>query len=119
MDEKNTAEEAGQVKKLLEKNLKLTEEIYKMSKSIKSFMMWQKIFGFLKILIIVVPIVLGIIYLPPLLKNVLGQYQDLLGIGGGGSGNIIENLLKGGAGGLDLNNIDADKLPAEAQKYLK
>ena len=118
MDEKNTAEEAGQVKKLLEKNLKLTEEIYKMSKSIKSFMMWQKIFGFLKILIIVVPIVIGILYLPPLLKNVFEQYQGLLGIEGDG-GNIIENLLKSGAGGLDLNNIDADKLPPEAQKYLK
>ena len=103
-----------EVKKLLEKNLKLTEEIHRMAKSIKSFMMWQKIFGFLKILIIVVPIVIGIIYLPPLLKNIFEQYQGLFGIGGDASGNIIENLLKGGTGGLDLNSIDTNKLPPEA-----
>jgi len=88
-----------EIKKILEKNLKLTKEIHEMAKSIKSFMMWQRVFSFLKILIIVVPIVIGIIYLPPLLKNVFEQYQGLLGIGGGTSGNIIENLLKGGAEG--------------------
>lgn len=91
-----------EIKKILEKNLKLTEEIHEMAKSIKSFMMWQRIFSFLKILIIVVPIVIGILYLPPLLKNVFKQYGDLLGIEGGESGNVVENLLKNGVEGAGL-----------------
>lgn len=109
------------IKKLLEKNLELTEEILKMTKSIKNFTTHQRIFGILKLLIIVVPIILGIIYLPPLLKGITEQYKELLGIKSEASGNItgLLDLLKGGAGGENLKNIDINKLPPEAQKYLK
>jgi len=104
-----------EIKKLLEKNLELTEEIYKMVKGIKKYIFWQKVFSFLKILIIVVPIIIGIIYLPPLLKGVFQQYQSLLGGGdglnsGSGNSNLLENLLKGSGG---------TKVPAELEKYLR
>ncbi|MBU4257424.1 hypothetical protein KKC04_03350 [Patescibacteria group bacterium] len=117
----NLPDESSQIKKLLEKNLELTEEIFKMAKSIKSFVIHQRIFGILKLLIIVVPIILGIIYLPPLLSGITEQYKDLLGIKSGAGGNItnILDLLKGGAGGENLKNVDINKLPPEAQKYLK
>ncbi len=112
-----------EIKKLLEENLKLTQEIYRMTKKIKSFIAFQKVMSFIYFLLIVVPIILGIIYLPPLLKNVYSQYSELLG----GEGGInIESLLKGGqapAGlnldSVDLKNIDVKKLPPELQKYLK
>ena len=107
-----------EIKKLLEKNLKLTGEIYKMAKSIKSFILWQRIFSALKILIIVVPIIIGIIYLPPLLKDLINQYQSILGLGGGEAGSMLD-LLKGGAGGLGLDNIDVNKTPLDIQKLLK
>ena len=100
-----------EIKKLLEKNLELTEEIHRMVKSIKSHIFWQNVFSFLKILIIVVPIIIGIIYLPPLLKGVFQQYQSLLGggdglnlesggLGGleGSGGNLLESFLKGSGG---------------------
>ncbi len=95
-----------EIKKLLQKNLELTEEIYKMSKSMKHFITFQKFMSFIYFLIIVVPIVLGIIYLPPLLGNVFKQYQELLGVG---SPAGVTDLLKGGGldlKGLDLKNID-------------
>ena len=66
------------IEKLLRRNLELTEEIHKMTKRIDQFVFWQKVLGTLQILIIVVPIILGVIYLPPLLENVLSQYQKLL-----------------------------------------
>ena len=77
-------------------------------------MFWQNVWSFLKILIIVVPIVIGIIYLPPLLKGVFQQYQSLLGGGdgldsGSGNGNLLDNLLKGSGG---------TKIPSELEKYL-
>jgi hypothetical protein len=58
---------------------------------IKNYVFWARVGGFLKILLIIVPLVLSILFLPPLLKNVLGQYSDLLG-GGANSTNILNSL---------------------------
>jgi len=108
-----------ELKKLLEENLKLTKEIHTMTKGIKSFVLWQRIFGVLKLLIIVVPIVLGIIYLPSLIESIQQRYQEILGIEGvGGAGNIFD-ILKSGISEQGLKDIDIDKLPPEAKKYLK
>lgn len=105
-------------KKLLKKNLELTEEIYKMTKKIKRFVNFQQVMSLVYFLIIVVPIVLGIIYLPPLLNNYINQYKEILGIPGGEI-NILD-LLKGGSGGLpDLKNLDPKNLPANYQDLLK
>ncbi len=83
----------GKMEELLKRNLELTEEIHKMTKKIDRFVFWQKITWTLNILIIVVPIVLGIIYLPPLLKNTLGQYQKLLEDGSNGVNSIPSSEL--------------------------
>ncbi|MBU1987293.1 MAG: hypothetical protein ABII94_00555 [Patescibacteria group bacterium] len=69
-----------EIKKILKQNTELTKEIYKMTKKISRFIFWQKVFNILKILIILVPITLGIIYLPPLFKNFTKQYQGFLNI---------------------------------------
>ena len=90
-----------EIKKLLKENLKLNQEIYKMVKGIKSFVFWQRIWGVVKILVIVGPIIVGIIYLPPLFKQVLGQYQSLLGVGQNDLN--LENLLNDD--GLDVNSL--------------
>ncbi len=81
----NTMEE------MLEENLKLTKEMHEMVVGIKKYVFWARVGGFLKILLIVVPIILSIIFLPPLLKGVLGQYNDLLGEGVS-SANLLNSL---------------------------
>ncbi|PIT95586.1 hypothetical protein COT96_00370 [Candidatus Falkowbacteria bacterium CG10_big_fil_rev_8_21_14_0_10_38_22] len=68
-----------EIKKILEENLKLTQEIHQMTKKIKNYINFQKVMSLIYILLIVVPIILGIIYLPPLLSNLLEQYRGLLG----------------------------------------
>lgn len=68
------------IEELLEKNIKLTEDIHEMTVHIKKYIFWQRIFGFLKLFIILIPIILSIIYLPPLLGQVIEQYQSILGI---------------------------------------
>ena len=107
-----------ETKKLLEQNLAYSREIYKSTKYIKNYVFWAQIAGVLKILIIVVPIILGIIYLPPLLRGVFDQYKDLLGVQAG-TANPTEGLLKGATGNLDLNSIDIDKLPANIREMIK
>ena len=104
-----------EIKKLLEKNLELNQEIFKMVKSIKNYVITQRIWFAIKILIILVPIILGIIYLPPLFKNVVGRYQQLLGLSQGGLN--LESLL--GGSGLDINKVDLDNVPADIKNYIK
>jgi len=68
-----------EIRELLGENLKLNKEIHVMVKSVKKYMMWQQIWSIFKILIIVVPIVLGLIYLPAMLQPLFEQYKDLMG----------------------------------------
>lgn len=75
----------NEIKKLLEENLAMNKEILSMTTSIKKYVRWQKILGIIKLLIIVIPIIIAIIYIPPFITNVLGSYTDLLGLGIGGS----------------------------------
>jgi hypothetical protein len=79
------------LKKLLEENLQLNKENYVMLKSMKRYFAWQKIVSVIYFILIVGPLIFGVIYLPSLLKPILGEYQDLLG----GSGQInLQDLQK-------------------------
>ncbi len=93
-----------EIKKLLEENLKLTQEIHAMTKKIKGHMTFQRIVSYFYLFIIIAPIVLGFIYLPPLLNSLFSQYKDILGIQGG-STDIMQSLLNGGTGNIDVNSI--------------
>jgi len=105
-----------EIKKLLEENLAYSKEIYRLTRKIKSYITFQKVMSIIYFLLIVVPIIIGVIYLPPLLKGVFDQYKSLLG-DESGAGPSIESLLKSGAG--SLNNTDVNKLPANIRAMLK
>ena len=106
-EEEITANEAGQVKELLEKNLALTKEIHKMVGQIKRHINFQKVISFIYLLLIIVPIILGFIFLPPLLSGYIKEYQDLLGTDANlnNAGNTLNDLKAG--------------LPANLQNLLK
>lgn len=57
--------------KLLQENLARDQEILKAIKDIKRHIRWQQIWSTLRFLIIIIPIILGFIYLPPLIKDAL------------------------------------------------
>ncbi|MFC1622530.1 hypothetical protein ACFL1Y_00850 [Patescibacteria group bacterium] len=62
---------------------KLTQEellwkIYESTEKTRKYILWGKILSIIKILIIVIPIVLAIIYLPPYIEKVTAPYQELL-----------------------------------------
>ncbi len=91
------------IEKLLEKNLEEIQEIKKEVDYIKRYVFWSKVWSFSKIFFIVLPLIIGYIYLIPIFKNVLSQYVDLLGIQGGLKNmpaneqvpaNIINNFLQ-------------------------
>lgn len=117
MNEENKTNEAEQIKKLLEQNLAYSKEIYTMTRKIKSYITFQKVVSVIYILLIVVPIILSIIFLPPLISNYLGQYQELLG-GSQSGASTIKDLLKGASGNLNLNNVDVNKLSPQVKNLL-
>jgi len=67
-----------EVTKLLQANLERSEEILKISQEIKKYIHWQNIWGISRLLLIVIPLIIGFIYLPPLIKEVFQSYQSLL-----------------------------------------
>jgi len=75
---KGNLKDQQDLQKLLEENLRISKELYSMTKKIKDWMAWQRVWGIIKILIIIIPIVFASIYLPPLLVKALQPYQELL-----------------------------------------
>ena len=76
MVENNQNLDHGKLENLIKENLILTKNLNAKVEKINRYIFWHKTWGFIKILIIVIPIVLGIIYLPPIFKKVFAPYQN-------------------------------------------
>ncbi len=113
----NITEPDKEIKKLMEKNLELTEKMYEMTKYIKRYVIWSQILSVLKIFIIVIPIALGIFYLPallnqykPMIDETVNAYRQLLG---------KEEQLNNPGNQLDSGKIDINDLPPQLQTQIK
>lgn len=62
---------------LLRRNLKVSEEILQKTDYIRVYIKWQKVWGVAKVIIIIIPIVIGVVYLPPLIKDYIDQFSQL------------------------------------------
>lgn len=69
---------AEKLEELLRANLAKSEEVLELARQIKSHIRWQVAWSFIRLFIIIIPIILGFIYLPPLLKEFLNTYSLLL-----------------------------------------
>ncbi len=96
----NAAPPEEQMKKLLEQNLAYSKQIYLISRKVKSYILWGRIMSFISLLLVVVPLILGVIYLPSLLNNYMGKFLPLGSAGSQSAG--LESLLEG----TNLNKED-------------
>ena len=62
---------------LLERSLKLSEENNKILRKLERRARWAVIWGFIKIAIIVVPLIIGYLYLQPYLNNAMENYNSV------------------------------------------
>jgi hypothetical protein len=67
------------LKELLEKNLKWSQIIYEQNRRIHGKLVWSAVADWLRVFLILIPLVLALIYLPPIVGNIWSQYEDLLG----------------------------------------
>ena len=75
----SSAKPDDSLKSLLEKNIKLSEEIFAQNKKIKNRLTMMVVGNYVKLLFIIIPLIIAFIFLPPLLNQVLSQYNELLG----------------------------------------
>ncbi len=65
------------LKALLEENLKLNKQILANTEKTRRYIFMMNILGWLKTLVFVVPIILGIIFLPPLIRQSMQYIQEI------------------------------------------
>ena len=78
------------VEELLRENLELNKEIYKLTQKSNRYILFAQIFAIIKIVLIIGPIILAIIYLPSFLKDAFGAYGEIFG-GNSGADSILNN----------------------------
>jgi uncharacterized BrkB/YihY/UPF0761 family membrane protein len=79
-------------------------KIYKNTEKTRRYIFWGKIMSLIYLLLIIIPIILAIIYLPPMLEKVLQPYQSLLNKTNQSS-DLLNQLKDLPANGLDLNSL--------------
>jgi hypothetical protein len=97
MPEENKTEDNNEVLiELMRENLKTSREVLRLGVYIKKYIVFQKIFFWFKLVLILVPVILAIVYLPPFLKGAFSSFQDLTGSFGIINENsaLIENYKK-------------------------
>jgi hypothetical protein len=84
------------LEELVQENLRLTQEVHAMTKRVNRYVTTQNILSVVYFILIVGPLILSLIFLPPLLSNVFSQYQNLLGPEQTApAGDIIKSLQSG------------------------
>jgi hypothetical protein len=63
---------------LLRANLSKNEEVLQLIRQVKSHIRWQVAWSFIRLFLIIIPIILGFIYLPPIVKDFLETYSFLM-----------------------------------------
>ncbi len=58
-----------QLKKLMQENVEYSKEIYRLSLQVKRYIFWGRIMSAIQLLFILVPIILGLVFLPPLIGD--------------------------------------------------
>lgn len=73
----NTIEKQKETKKLLEENLKISKATLRVAEKTKKYIFWSQIVGWLKLIVIIVPLILAALYLPSFLEKWREQIQNI------------------------------------------
>jgi hypothetical protein len=84
-------------KELLRRSLLLSEENNKILLGVQKSLRWQAIWGVVKIVILVLPLILGYIFLQPFLGSMFNNYKEVQGMINIPEGQTIQNSTNSGA----------------------
>ena len=77
-EEKNIKLSESDLTRLLQENLAKNEEILLLTKQIKTYIHRQIIWSVFRLFLILAPIILGIMYLPPIIKEFIEKITSFL-----------------------------------------
>ncbi|HRH23885.1 MAG TPA: hypothetical protein PK295_04650 [Candidatus Magasanikbacteria bacterium] len=77
--EEKVLNEHEDLKTLIEKNIKWSQVIYHQNRKIQRRLSWIVFGSYFKLFLILVPIIIGLIYLPPLVSDFMKQYGSVFG----------------------------------------
>ena len=82
------------IEKTLQEHNALLRAVYAHSKKTQRFILWGRVMSLFYLILIVAPLIIAAVYLPPLLQQYVGSYQELLDVSGGlkGKGSMMQNL---------------------------
>jgi len=89
------------LQKLSDRELLL--KIYENTEKTRKYIMWGRIMGLIYIIILVAPIIIAMIYLPPLIEKSMAPLNDILSTTPAERGSDVIKELK--SGDLDLQQI--------------
>ncbi|PIT88055.1 MAG: hypothetical protein COU29_03515 [Candidatus Magasanikbacteria bacterium CG10_big_fil_rev_8_21_14_0_10_36_32] len=102
-EKKEVMENEENLRELLEKNLKWSQIIYEQTRRLNRQLFWNSIFGWVKLIIIIAPLVVGVWYFWPSIKNVQQQYVDIIEL----MNNTTSSLNNGK---VQIDNSTVDKI---------
>lgn len=68
-----------EIKNLLIENQKILAEIQTQVDKTRKYILTGRIISFIYLILIIAPLIFAAVYLPPLVKNYMAPYQELLG----------------------------------------
>jgi len=81
------------INELLTNNLKWSQIIYEQNRKINNKLFWSSVFSYLKVTLIVIPLIIGFIYLMPNLNNFFNALDSFSGINTTKEGVAQQNAL--------------------------
>lgn len=66
------------IKSLIEKNTKLVQTVYEQNRKIKRRLTLMVVGSYIRLSLIILPIILAIIFLPPMVEKIWAQYGGML-----------------------------------------
>jgi len=88
-----------ELKKIIKDNKELLTNLDDRLKRIEKRFIWSSVFGFIKVLIIIAPIIIGLIYITPFLKDFLEIYKPVY--------EVLPNIFQN-TSGQSANNVSGD-----------
>lgn len=65
--------------RMLEENQRLLRLLLEQAEKTRRYIFWGRIVSFVYLLLVIAPLIAAMIYLPSLIRNTIGPYQELLG----------------------------------------
>lgn len=82
----------------------LLVKIYENTEKTRKYILWGRVMSLIYLILIILPLILAVIYLPPMIQNIVTPYKELLGDDPKAK-NLLQQLDKLQNSGLDLEQL--------------